>query len=319
MKTVLIVGGNGFIGRHTSRRLAASGWRVFATHRADSKRPSIPHVNWLSCDLAGSEPTAGWPRRVDGMIFLAQSSAWRSFPAGSDDVFRINIAALMESLAYAQRAGVQCFVYASSGSIFGSTQQPVSESTPVDLLNLADFYAASKLAGEVLLRPFQSVFATTVVRLFMPYGFGQNASMLFPRLVESVRDGLPIRLHGHDGLRANPVAIADVALALERCLHLGASCTLNVAGPEQLSLRAIGETIGEVVGRAPVFECREGEPGPVFVGDTALLAAALGWTPTTRLEAGLQQWLAEEAEQEDDPPTMLRFPGSDREPPACVG
>jgi UDP-glucose 4-epimerase len=314
MPRVLIVGGGGFIGRHAIRLLAASGYSVFATFRSGRPVPSLQGVRWLPCDLAAADPTAGWPKTVDALIFLAQSSSWRSFPGGSQDVFAVNVAGLMQAAWYAQRAEVRRFIYVSSGTVYGPESRPASEGEPIDLLNLSDFYPASKLAGEVLLRPFQSQFATIILRLFMPYGGGQSPTMLPPRLLRSVRGGWPVQLHGADGLLANPVAVADVAKTLERCLRLDLSHTLNVAGPERLTLRAICETIGTMVGRAPVFEPQAVSHVPVYVGDTTALKTVLGWAPATGLEAGLRQWMAEEcSEPLGSPPAidLTKISGAD--------
>src|SRR5581483_4926665 len=117
MQKVLIVGGAGFIGRHKARRLAEAGATVYATHSPSRRPPSIPGVRWLPCDLARSDAPAGWPAGCDAVISLAQARNWRVFPETAADVFSVNVAALFQTLQYAQRTGVRRFVYASSGSI----------------------------------------------------------------------------------------------------------------------------------------------------------------------------------------------------------
>jgi uncharacterized protein YbjT (DUF2867 family) len=91
-------------------------------------------------------------------------------------------------------------------------------------------------------------------------------------------------------LRANPVAAADVAETCARCLTLQESVTMNVAGPEILTLRQIGAAMGRVLGRQPLFQVEDQEP-PSIVGCTALLRRVLNWAPETRLEAGLRLWV----------------------------
>src|SRR5262249_24542281 len=144
------------------------------------------------------------------------------------------------------------------------------EAQPIELAGPRNYYVASKLAAEVLLGPYAAALPVIVLRLFMPYGPGQNADMLFPQLLAKVRAGKPIHLHGPDGLRSNPVAVADVAEAFARCLALDRSTTLNLAGPEAFTLRQIGETMGRMVARPPVFEILENQTPPNYVGDRTL-------------------------------------------------
>jgi nucleoside-diphosphate-sugar epimerase len=290
---VLVVGGAGFIGRHTVRRLVEAGHIVYATHTPGRQPPHVSGVTWLPTDLTSPDPSATWPADCDAVIYLAQSRSWRAFPDGEGDVLAVNVSGLMKAAWYARQAAARCFVYTSSGSIYTQTGRPFVEAEPLDLSAGRGFYAASKLAAEVLLRPYQAFFAPVILRLFMPYGPAQDPDMLLPNLVRSVRDGQAVKLHEPDGLTCNPVAVADVAETLRRCLSLAKQATLNVAGPEPLTLRDIAQTIGGVVGREPVFTTQPGTP-PVLVADTTALRQTLGWAPWTRLEAGLRAWLEQD-------------------------
>ena len=119
----------------------------------------------------------------------------------------------------------------------------------------------------------------------------QHEKMLIPNLVNRVKDNIQIDLQGTDGLVINPTAISDVVETLERCLGIGKSITLNVAGPEMLSLRQIGEQIGLVLNKKPVFNCRSSETAPIIVGNTARLKETFDWVPGIQFQSGLRQWL----------------------------
>jgi len=71
---------------------------------------------------------------------------------------------------------------------------------------------------------------------------------------------------------------------------LDGSHTLNLAGPEVLTLRQIAEAVGGVVGRAPVFKTKpESAAGDRRRHDAA--AAGVQWEPPTRFMDGLREWL----------------------------
>src|SRR5262249_18575490 len=90
-----------------------------------------------------------------------------------------------------------------------------------------------------------------------------------------------------------PVAVDDVVEAFRRGLDFERSATLNVGGPQQLTLRQVASAVGRAVGAAPVFEQQPGVP-PVVVGDCTALRQAFGWAPPTDVERGLREWLESE-------------------------
>lgn len=293
-KTVLITGASGFIGRHTVKRLAANGWMVYAQHLPAENPASLDNVSWFPCDLSDPAATQSWPAQCDHIIYLAQSPLWRNFPEGAQDVFEVNVAAVIRSIEYARLAGSQCFIFASSGSVYSQTSVAARENEPLDISKNRNFYTASKLAAELLIGSYQNLMSVISLRFFMPYGNGQNPNMLIPNLVQRVREHQAIELHGNNGMQLNPVTIADLTETLERCLMLGKSATLNVAGPEILSLRQIGECIGRITENVPEFTCHPEQTEPVIIGDTTALKTHLDWVPQTGLDTGLRAWLRSE-------------------------
>jgi nucleoside-diphosphate-sugar epimerase len=178
----------------------------------------------------------------------------------------------------------------SSGSVYDQTDRPSVETDTFSVSTPRSFYAASKLAAELLLEPYSAFLDVIQLRLFTPHGSGQDERMLLPLVAGKVRDGAPLDLHGPDGLLTNPTAITDVAEAVRRCLSLDGSHILNLGGPEILSLRQMAELMGRLIGREPTFNIRD-ESAPVIVGDTTQLRKTFKWAPPTRFAEGLREWL----------------------------
>ncbi len=293
MSEVLVIGASGFIGQHVVRQLRDQYSKVYATCLVGETLPLIDGVVWVECDLTQPRCIEMWPKRCDSVVYLAQSPMWRDFPSGAANVFDVNVAAVFRTAEYARRAGAKRLIFASTGSIYTQTERPAREDDPVFLHKVSRFYDVSKLAAELLLGPFRHEFAVVILRIFLPYGPGQNPEMLLPRLVQRVRDGVPITLHGQDGMIVNPVFVVDVAEAFARCVALDESVTLNLAGKEVLTLRQIGERIGEMLGKSPVFVSLPEQPVPMVVGDIALMKRYLQWSPKISFETGLRVWLGE--------------------------
>lgn len=291
MQNVLIVGGSGFIGRHTTKRLVEAGNRVWATHSPNKTPPAYDGVGWLPTDLASLQGAEIWPRDCDAVIFLAQARNWRNFPDCAEDVFRINLGALHHTAEFSRKYGVKKLVVASTGTVYEPSARAMRESDPIDSNVARSFYAASKLAAEIILSPYTKYLDITQLRIFMPYGDGIGPDMLFPQLVKRIQTGQAVSLHGHDGMRVNPIAVADVAEAFRRCLELSGSSIFNLAGSTEYTLREIGNAIGEVLGIASRFETQPSMHAPVLVGDVSALCMALRWTPSISLRVGLKSWL----------------------------
>jgi nucleoside-diphosphate-sugar epimerase len=291
--SVLVTGATGFIGRHLVRALADRGVRTYGTCRPGAD-PSVAGVSWLETDLASARATGGWPRACDAVVYLAQSRRWRDAADGAADVVRVNVSAMADAAEYARGAGAKRFILMSTGSVYGFARRPVTENDVPGYGVERPLYVASKLAAETILSAYRTSFIPIVLRLFVPYGPGQDSRMLIPELARRVQNGEPVRLDGDDGLVVNPVVVDDVVRAIIGALSLDAAATLNVAGPQTLTLRTIAETLGAALGRPVRFEST-GAPARWLVGDTGALTRALGWSPPTAFAAGVGGWLCRES------------------------
>jgi UDP-glucose 4-epimerase len=268
---VLLTGAAGFIGGRLLRHLATAH-EVFGLDRTPPPDNLPAQGHWLDVDLVKPLDGAGLPAKLDAVVHLAQSRAYRDFPEGAADVFGVNVHGTFRLLEYARAAGAQRFIFTSSGGVYGTSYEKFVESDPVSPLN---FYLSSKYAAELLLANYQRFFRTVVVRPFFVYGVGQNEGMLVPRLVRSVASGAPIVLQGPDGIRINPLHVSDAVAALSKALEIDGNHLVNIAGPEVLTMRQIGEIIGGHLGRRPVFEQRAADQPSHLVGDIGKMSELL--------------------------------------------
>jgi UDP-glucose 4-epimerase len=283
---VLLTGASGFIGRHVCARLTGNA-EVFAVVR-DTRVPagSIP----VRADLGSGFSTAGWPERIDCVVHLAQSARHREFPDGAADMTAVNVAAAAALVDYARRAGASAFILASTGNVYTPGPEPVGEDDPIAP---AGFYAASKAAAEDLVRPYASLLRVCTLRLFYPYGAGQEGRLI-PSLVERVHQGRPISLSGADGLVMTPTYVDDIAAVIVAAIGDSRfSGVLNVSAPWVMTLREVGESIGRALGRPALFEQAGGPEPPRVVPRLDRLTGLYPPTRFTPLDAGLAQMLRE--------------------------
>ena len=286
MRRIVITGGTGLLGSHLLPLLAEEA----EVHVLGREPPALAGAVHHPVDLAEGLDEAALPAAPDAVIHLAQSSRFRDFPRSAAHVARINCQAAVELAQYAVRAGASLFLYASTGSVYAPGPAPLAEASPLAEGPALGFYAATKLAGERLLEPFGDLLNLVILRPFFVYGRGQNGSMLIPRLVDRVRSGEAIRLAGSEGMRLNPVHASDAAAAVRAALALDGGHCINVAGPEVLSLRGIGETIGRALDVEPVFETGADRATGDLVADIAAMRRLLV-PPSVPFERGVRDFL----------------------------
>ncbi len=253
--SILVTGANGLLGKHVLQAFSEK-YELHAIVRSVPTDP-IDGVHYYPYDLKTDWSTDQLPTGIHTIFHLAQSELFRDFPDHALDVYHVNVTSTVKLLDYARRIGVQKFIFTSTGGIYDASLEAVHENSPINTFGQLGNYFATKLCSEILTHNYTQFFDVTLLRLFFMYGKGQRRSMLIPRLVDNVRNGIPIKLTANGGIQINPIHVSDVVQLLESLIESNGSYTFNVAGPEVLSLKEIAEIIGEKVGVTPKFEISE--------------------------------------------------------------
>jgi UDP-glucose 4-epimerase len=291
MGTCLLTGGTGLIGRHVAS-LLRERWKLFLVMRG----PNVfvgNNVQTIQCDLAREWDTGTFPEKVDVVIHLAQSEYFRDFPARSEHIFDVNTTSSLRLLEYARKAKAQAFVLASSGGIYGQGDEGFTEDRPIEAKGDLGFYLGTKLCAEVLAENYTPFMRIIILRFFFVYGPGQRPGMLIPRLIRSGQEGRPIWLSGKNGLKCNPTYVTDAASAVCRSLELRESHKINVGGPEVLNLRQMGQSIGEVLGKEPIFRVQQDIEPQHLVGNIKKMTQLLG-QPVVTFREGIAKYVQEQ-------------------------
>jgi UDP-glucose 4-epimerase len=274
MRRVLITGSSGHLGSAVLKRLR-NHYEVHVIVR--SKPPfQADNVVYHEIDLSRDWSITALPPRMDVILHLAQSRNYRNFPTDALEVFRVNTATTALLLQYAYQVNLSQFILASSGGLYKSSTSIIDENTPVNppTGNLA-YYFRTKRSAELLAESYSTTLSTTILRPFFIYGPGQTPEKLIARLIGRVRDGHPVQLTGECGMKINPIHVDDASELISALLEAGkGSQTLNVAGPDTVSLRQIAEAAGQLMGIQPLFEHVEGRD-EMLVADHSAVHAML--------------------------------------------
>ena len=233
-------------------------------------------LEYIQADLNDPHFVNNLPSKIDAVLHLAQSEDYRAFPKLASNVFRVNVTSVASLLEWAQAAGATHFVQASTGGIYGFGPRPFKETDFIDIVGRLAYYYSTKYAAEIIASAYRECLTIVSLRYFFIYGAGQKSSMLLPRLIDAIGNGHPLTLAGEAGMRLNPIHVTDAAAATLSALKLETSKCVNVAGPEAVSMRELGQIIGAELGKPVFFDQRSSVDGQDLVGDVSLMRSCLG-------------------------------------------
>lgn len=281
---IILTGCSGFVGAALAPRLLSAGHELLCVRRPGSSVTFGDRITW---DSSQPNDLSGFPGTADAVVHLAQSRSYRLFPADSQEMFAVNVAMTMKLLQWSAQAGVKHFCLISSGAVYEPFGGRLKEDAAVAPQG---FLGASKLASEVLARPFSGIFSLNVLRLFFPYGPDQQ-NRLIPELINRIRGGSPIQLAANgEGVRLPPTYIDDLVEVILASLAASWTGVVNVATPELLSIRAIADIIGKELEVEPRFEIANTTAVDI-VPDLARLESKFPLQRFTRFEDGLRKTL----------------------------
>ena len=307
MRTILVTGGAGFIGRAVVDRLLTSGDRVHVVDRAACARtragldrlrghPAAGRLRLVRADLAEVD-VAPLVAPVDAVVHLAgQPGVQTSWGSGFGDHVRDNVLVTQRLLEAALTTGARAPVLlASSSSVLGDAPDgPLDEHAAPSPLSPYGVTKATleQLAGTYAARGV----ATTALRFFTVYGRHQRPDMAVARMCAALTGGPPFPLRGDGSQQRDWTHVDDIAdgvlAALGRRLPPGTTCNLGSGRP--VSLREVVRLVGELAGR-PVplthVPAVPGDPSRTWA-DTTRAATLLDHRARVDLRDGLRDQLA---------------------------
>nr|WP_295662176.1 NAD-dependent epimerase/dehydratase family protein [Polymorphobacter sp.] len=312
--TILVTGVAGFIGFHTAKALLARGEAVVGIDNLNDyydpqlKRDRLAQLDadftFLHCDFSDfpalTAALAG--HSFDRIIHLGAQAGVGYSLKDPHSYVRSNLAGHLNMLEITRQTnGLRHMVYASSSSVYGAnTKLPFSVDDRAD--HPVSLYAATKRADELMSESYAHLFAIplTGLRFFTVYGPWGRPDMALWRFTERILKGTPIPLYNGGRMRRDFTYIDDIIggilLALD-CPHgaarVSAHRVFNLGNSRSEDLGHLVELIEAATGKAAIRELLPMQPGDVHetFADIAATTAALGFAPTTSIEAGIPKFV----------------------------
>lgn len=293
-KGVLLIGGNGFVGRALADALAAEGRMVHVL----SRHAETGTDRGITFHEGGQDHPRLVPtllKRCDTVVHLASTTTPGSSARHPTVDTEENLLPASRLAELMTASPPRRFIFLSSGgSIYGDPERlPVDEST---LPRPLSYHAAGKLALECAFSAFAhaSKVSFAILRPSNLYGPGQSLRQgfgLVRTLLDKASRREPVEVWGDGNALRDYLYIDDAVDAVTRLIdrpeaqgvfNLGCGVGTSILDMIRAAERITGRTIPTVMRAARGTDVR------AIVLDSGRLKEATGWHPGTSLHEGLQ-------------------------------
>ena len=318
---ILVTGGAGYIGSHTSVDLLLNGYDVvIVDNYSNSKRSVIQSIKKISPDsnLVSIETDITnldslrlifKKHRIESVIHFAAYKAVGESVKTPLSYYHNNINGLINVLRCCEEFGVNKLVFSSSCSVYGDTEKiPVTEETEFEVA--ASPYAYTKQIGETMINDFTRSnpdFKSFILRYFNPAGahpsgmIGEDSSdkpnNLVP-IITGVGSGEfgKLTVFGNDYPTPDGTCIRDYIhvcdlaeahrISLEKIDRIKGVEILNVGVGAGVSVLEMISSFEEVTGKKLNYEIGSRRDGDIIgiYSDTAKSETILQWRPKMKLD-----------------------------------
>jgi UDP-glucuronate 4-epimerase len=306
---VLVTGGAGFIGSHTSERLLKEGHQVaILDNFNDYYNPAIKRANLrdIQASVEVYENDIRDPEQVaevfakakpDAIIHLAARAGVRPSIEAPELYIDTNIKGTFYLLEECRKQGVKRFVSASSSSVYGVNQKiPFHEDDPI--LQTISPYAMTKMATEQICSNYAQLYhiRTVSLRFFTVYGPRQRPDLAISKFTRAIEDGKPIDKYGAGHTKRDYTFITDIVDGILGALNFEGTplaSIFNLGGSQTVSLNDMISTIEKAVGKTAIIHQMPEQPGdvPLTSADVSKATNQLGFKPTTHIEDGIPKFV----------------------------
>lgn len=314
-KKVLVTGGAGAIGSNLTRALVEAGSEVIVLDDLSSaERWNVPSSSGVLFVEASIGDEVALKRvffeKPDVVFHLAAFFANQNSVDHPEHDLEVNGLGTLRLLQYASMAGVERFVYASSGcSIYGSdTPLPLREEFVS--MHLSTPYQITKMLGELYCNFFYNHYGLKIVkpRFFNSYGPGEVPGQyrnVIPNFIFWAMKGLPLPITGTGEETRDFTFVGDISDGLLRagCLESAVGQEFNLASGSETRIIDLATMVNTATGnRAGVryVARRRWDTKSRLLASIEQARALMGYEPKTNFEEGLEltvQWFRDNWER----------------------
>lgn len=323
-KKILVTGAAGFIGFNLAKRLLNLGHQVIGIdnlndyYDADLKVDRLKELGVEVNGVVSNSTTEKFQfhkidltdknsmesifknNKIKYVCHLAAQAGVRYSIENPDTYINSNILGFHNIINLANSAKVERFVYASSSSIYGiSDEFPFVETASTD--NPISLYAATKKSNELIAHTYSHLFnlETIGLRFFTVYGPWGRPDMAMFLFMDAILKNQPIKIFNQGELYRDFTYVDDIVRGVEKTLFNTVKNApkyriYNIGNNKPVKLTSFVEAIEKFTGKEAIKEQHPMQPGDVYKtwANVEKLQNDYGYKSSTSVEEGVKNTIA---------------------------
>jgi len=291
-KSILIVGGTGFIGYHLAKRSLKKGWQVTSISSNPPKKIRyLPKVNYIRCDITNKKLLRKSIRKpFDYVVNLGgyidhsnKKKTLKSHYEGCKNLAEIFLKKMPLS-----------FIQIGSSLEYGISNSPQKENIKCNLRSIKSIYGRAKLLSSVhVMNLFKKEnFPSTVLRLYLAYGPRQDVNRFIPIIIKGCIENKKFPCSNGEQLR-DFVHVDDAVEAIIKSLtnKNARGQIINIGSGKPERIKNVIEKIKKISrGGYPqygMFKLRKFEISKLYPS-VKKAKSKINWSPKISFEKGLK-------------------------------
>lgn len=302
-KTILLTGGAGYVGAHSSYALAEQGYSVIVLDAFLHNQPTIlPWADVIHGDCGDGALLSSIfkQKKIDAVMHFAALIDIKDSTQNPHLFYHTNLTKTLTLLECMLHHSIKNFVFSSTCAVYGNPiYTPMDESHPLQPINP---YGKTKKMVEEVLADYDKSYGLKSVSLryfnasgaFPEKGLGEYhnpESHAIPLLLKAAQTKTPFTLYGTqyntpDGTCIRDfIHVRDIADAHVKALHhlekTQVSDTFNLGTGHGYSVQTLITTLQNLIGKKIPVLHSEPRPGdaPILIADPTKIMNLLSWKP----------------------------------------
>jgi UDP-glucuronate 4-epimerase len=240
--------------------------------------------------------------KPDCVIHMAAQAGVRYSLENPNAYIDSNIVGFFNILEASKKSSVNHLLYASSSSVYGSSNSPPFHENALTDLPLS-FYAATKKSNELTAHVYGHLYGlqNTGLRFFTVYGPRGRPDMALYKFTRAILSGEKIDVFNNGDHRRDFTYIDDVVDAVVSILNKNKedsnqhhSKIYNIGNSQPINLLEFISILEDVLGKKAVINFQKLQPGDTLEtwADISKVSAEFNWRPRVTIREGIEKFTA---------------------------